>query len=360
MAIVFYPPKVIPEPTTAQVETALGISAEGDAAKVLNEQGDFISAGGGETVTKTLLEYINEFDMTPPIDGFCFLSIDHNVYGNLAPILYSLLSCTVQNSDTVLIKQYDVANNIIDTKEIPLSSRVDLINDFADMSINTKYGKITKFTVEPKTSGNHLLTINDLQCPSLLAMKFGDGCFDGVSTLGGLFQGINLIKVELPAILNNITSLISFAPCAQYITLPTSMLLLNNINLSTHLTLKELSECTTFGNIQIDANPALMNSYLLTSYKQLFKASRLFIRGDTLGRNTAIKSIDINWAGSLFTATSPQVYITENMLDATELNRIFTALPTLVGKTINVKGNPGAATCDPTIATAKGWTVTTA
>ena len=41
-----------------------------------------------------------------------------------------------------------------------------------------------------------------------------------------------------------------------------------------------------------------------------------------------------------------------------ELNEIYTNLPTVTSKTITVTGNWGTATDDPTIATAKGWTVT--
>ncbi len=50
--------------------------------------------------------------------------------------------------------------------------------------------------------------------------------------------------------------------------------------------------------------------------------------------------------------------IANGSLPATELNRIFTNLPTVAtSKTITVTGNPGAATCDTTIATAKNWVV---
>jgi len=41
------------------------------------------------------------------------------------------------------------------------------------------------------------------------------------------------------------------------------------------------------------------------------------------------------------------------------LNNIFNNLATVVGQTIGITGNPGAATCDQSIATAKGWTVVT-
>ena len=50
--------------------------------------------------------------------------------------------------------------------------------------------------------------------------------------------------------------------------------------------------------------------------------------------------------------------IANHQLSESEINKIFTELPaTTRTATINVSGNPGAATCDPSIATAKGYTV---
>lgn len=45
-------------------------------------------------------------------------------------------------------------------------------------------------------------------------------------------------------------------------------------------------------------------------------------------------------------------------LSDTALNEIYTNLPTVTGQTITVTGNPGVANDTPSIATAKGWTVT--
>ena len=45
-------------------------------------------------------------------------------------------------------------------------------------------------------------------------------------------------------------------------------------------------------------------------------------------------------------------------LGATELNEIYTNLPVAVGQTITVSNNVGTTGDNPTIATAKGWTVT--
>jgi len=50
-------------------------------------------------------------------------------------------------------------------------------------------------------------------------------------------------------------------------------------------------------------------------------------------------------------------YLNNNLANV-ELNEIYTNLPTVTSQTITVTGNWGTASDDPTIATAKGWTVT--
>ena len=46
-------------------------------------------------------------------------------------------------------------------------------------------------------------------------------------------------------------------------------------------------------------------------------------------------------------------------LSAAALDELMTNCATVTGKTMNLSNNPGASTCDTTIATNKGWTVTT-
>jgi hypothetical protein len=58
--------------------------------------------------------------------------------------------------------------------------------------------------------------------------------------------------------------------------------------------------------------------------------------------------------------TSGAVDLSNNSLSETALNQFFTDLPaTNKTVTIRVVGNPGAATCDTSIATNKGYTVVT-
>lgn len=62
----------------------------------------------------------------------------------------------------------------------------------------------------------------------------------------------------------------------------------------------------------------------------------------------------------ILTGLTVGINISNGKMSATALNAFFTALGTAAGsQTITVTGNPGAATCDTTIATAKGFTVVT-
>lgn len=66
----------------------------------------------------------------------------------------------------------------------------------------------------------------------------------------------------------------------------------------------------------------------------------------------------LNASAGQYTGTSPQINVSYCDLDITALNQLFTDLPTVVGKTINITSCTGAAGCTRTIATLKGWTVT--
>jgi len=116
-----------------------------------------------------------------------------------------------------------------------------------------------------------------------------------------------------------------------------------------------ISTCT-FPSTQVNAGGLLVN-HLLTSFNQPTLRASIFGVFSQVG-SKLLTSCEIDWANSTFSSgTSPQLRIDQNNLDATEIDRIFTALPTVTGKTINVTNNPGYATCNKAIAEAKGWTV---
>ena len=118
--------------------------------------------------------------------------------------------------------------------------------------------------------------------------------------------------------------------------------------------LDTITTCT-FGNSMVDWSFIIKD--LRTFIQPSLKVSKLLARGNSLATASQLHTINIDWANSTYGGTSPQIDIRWNSLSATTIDAIFTALPVVTGKTINVAGNPGSATCTPAIASLKGWTV---
>lgn len=104
-----------------------------------------------------------------------------------------------------------------------------------------------------------------------------------------------------------------------------------------------------------------------------FNSGSVTTMQDMFFSNQSLFSVSLNMSSVtntslMFTAQSLQQFtatgltraisIANNLLSATELNNFFTSLGTAAGaQLIQVQGNPGASTCDTTIATGKGFTV---
>ena len=73
--------------------------------------------------------------------------------------------------------------------------------------------------------------------------------------------------------------------------------------------------------------------------------------------NTYSKSNMVSWINDL-SGSSMTTSVASCNLNAAALNRIFTDLGTVASGTITITSTPGAATCNRSIATSKGWTVT--
>jgi len=69
-----------------------------------------------------------------------------------------------------------------------------------------------------------------------------------------------------------------------------------------------------------------------------------------------LKSILIT-NGTFSDTNSPQISLSNCGLSASAINALFASLPIVTGKMISVAGCPGAATCDISIAAARGWSV---
>jgi hypothetical protein len=101
-------------------------------------------------------------------------------------------------------------------------------------------------------------------------------------------------------------------------------------------------------------------SNLLTSLSFNCPFSQLSLNGNSTTQNfNKLNSLRLlNASAGQYTGSSPQINVSFCDLGITALNQLFTDLPVVVGKTINITSCTGAAGCTRTIATTKGWTVT--
>ena len=164
--------------------------------------------------------------------------------------------------------------------------------------------------------------------------------------------------LKLPKVMNKVTtaeSIVTNDTNLQSLFLPDSMILCTSLFNNKGLwNLDTISTCV-WGSGQVNTEFTIRD---LKTFKQpTLKVSKLVLRGNTLATKSQLHTINIDWANSTYGETTPQIDIRWNSLSATTINAIFTALPVVVGKTINVAGNPGSATCTPSIASLKGWTV---
>lgn len=83
----------------------------------------------------------------------------------------------------------------------------------------------------------------------------------------------------------------------------------------------------------------------------------LHTKANAARTSTYTKANTLSWINDL-SGSSVGMSVASCNLNAAALNRIFTDLGTVTSATITITGTPGAATCDRSIATAKGWTVT--
>lgn len=195
------------------------------------------------------------------------------------------------------------------------------------------------------------------------------------NTFASGFQNCFRIKeIVMPTTFGTITSLsTTFQNCysLKNITFGTTQLVgintianaFNNCYALTGITNSDYigNNSTLVGNTTyVNGTTTGTGSRSLQSLSFSCKFSKLELQGTGSGSNasqlTSLRLLN-NGAGQ-YAGTTPQINVSYTSMDATALNQLFTDLPTITAKTITVVGCPGAATCNTSIATAKGWTVT--
>ena len=170
-----------------------------------------------------------------------------------------------------------------------------------------------------------------------------------------MYGGNTLLEeITLPSSMNGIVTF--FTPSALYalkkMNLPLSMTGITSgltFGQSTTPNIEEISTCETWGTTALAINGAYLKKLKRFDQPTMRVLSITF--GQTVGSPGVLEYLDVDF--SYLTGNVSLIY---NNFSAEELNRIFTALPTITERVLTVNNNPGTATCDRTIATAKGWT----
>jgi hypothetical protein len=172
-------------------------------------------------------------------------------------------------------------------------------------------------------------------CTSLQSIPAFPGSTAAVTTMVSMFEGCDSLKT-IPAFPTSVAALAScsrmFENCDVLETIPafpSATSALTNIS-------RMFSLCQSLKTIPVFSVSAATAT---TGFTSSFGSCRSLAKGRLDGGRFAI-----NYTGC--------------MLGTAAINDIFTGLGTASGaQAITVSGNPGFATCDQTIATAKGWTV---
>jgi hypothetical protein len=192
-----------------------------------------------------------------------------------------------------------------------------------------------------------------------------------LTTFSNIFQNcFALTSVTLPATISasTLTFSTAFSGCfsLKTITLPTTQTTSLNSMISTFANCLSLTTINNTGNLgnTSTGSTTYINATLNTGMDSLTtlsfntKFSALDVSG-TASIPTALTSLRLlNNGSGQYAGVSPQLNVSNTSLGAAALDQLFTDLPTVVGRTINITGTPGAATCNRSIATGKGWTVT--
>ena len=247
-------------------------------------------------------------------------------------------------------------------------------------------------TVNLPTSFENVTTVAGMftDCTVLRNISFSD--WGAVGEAAYMFSRCyNLSSVILPSSWGNISSVYGmFYNCSvlQHVTLPTSWANVEYLNsffegcisiskiilpigpciaYDTEMqntfyycySLRDLENIEYFGSQSRDAYMIGTFSYCeqipsITIGARLLK----FDMDADISVPNKVTSIRFTNASSSFQGDPPQVNISYCSLGDTALNLLFTDLPSVVdGQSIQITGNPGAGTCNTTIATGKGWTV---
>jgi len=196
-------------------------------------------------------------------------------------------------------------------------------------------------------------------CYSLQTVTFPSGSLASVTNLYGCFiYCYSLQTVTFPS--GSLASVTDLSYCFNYcyslqtVTFPSGSLA-SVTNLSGCF-----SYCTSLQTVTFPSGSLASVTNLFYCFNSCYSLQTVTFPSGSLASVTNLSGCfnSCYSLSSIVNAAFPITFDVSNCaLTNTAIDAIFTALPTVSGQTATVTGNPGAATCTPSIATGKGWTV---
>jgi surface protein len=253
-----------------------------------------------------------------------FNTISVTTMANMFAFCYPLRSVPLFNTISVTTMSA-MFNTCYSLTTVPLFNTAS-VTDMANMFSNCRsLTSVPLFNTAAVTSTNSMF----LSCSALISVPLFNTA--GVLNTAQMFSGCSSLTSVPLFNISAVTGMSGmFTNCASLNSVPL-------FNTSAAQVMSNMfSSCTA-----LTAIPALV----VTAVTSSANIGSMFASCVSLAR---IEAKNFNFTFS----------VASSKLSATALNEIYTNLPTVVGQTITVTGNYGVASDDPTIATAKGWTVT--
>lgn len=240
--------------------------------------------------------------------------------------------------------------NCYSLRSVPLFNTANVTNMSSMLGSCSALTSVPQFNTSKATNTSYMFN----GCSSLVSVPLLDT--SSSTTMQNMFAGCYSLKTVPSLNTSKVTTMQAmFQACFAMVKIPQfSTSLVTNMS-------------AMFNSCQSLASVPLLDTSAVTNASNMFNACPVLMTlpainlgGVTSGNFTNTFNGCTSLSVMSATGINQTVSFASCKLSATQLNAIFTALSsTGTGKTITVTGNYGASTCDTSIATAKGWTVTT-
>jgi surface protein len=285
---------------------------------------------------------------------------------------FSLTSVPLFNTASVT-NMSSMFSNCFSLTSVPLFNTASVTSMSSMFSICFSLTSVPLFNTASVTNMSSMFS----SCNSLTSVPLFNTA--SVTNMSSMFSSCNSLTSVPLFNTASVTSMSSmFSSCFSLTSVPlfntasvTSMSsMFNGCNSLTSVPLFNTASVTSMSSMFNGCNSLtsvpLFNTASVTSMSSMFNGCNSLTSVPALVTTTVTSSTNFNSmfsnCNSLARIEAKNFRFTFSVanckLSSAALNEIYTNLPTVTGQTITVSGNYGTAGDDPTIATAKGWTVT--